>query len=287
MNRHMNVDDARKPVLTLLPARELEFTASPEPPPVYAITGRSRTAPDFAKSLSLSLVLHLIGIAAIPLLSSTFLVKRPCPMVIDFTVSYCPPAASSRKVDREPPAAREKKVSLPSPPVAAAKQPPRPVPQPARVTEKLPATGPAVSETTAASDKPAAGAEKGAVASGVTEGNVAGNTPRLSAAAGRGEAPSAETAKQRYLKEHFIYIRDLVARKLVYPVMARKMGWEGKAVVAFMVMEDGQVGNVRLMESSGVPLLDRSALETIRRTAPFPRPPVRAEIVLPVTFRLM
>lgn len=287
MIRNAKENDARNAGFPPRPVMGGRLSAPPEPPPVYAAAGRMRTRRDLAKSLGISLMVHLMGIAAIPLIASTFVVKRPCPMVIDFTVSSCPPAASSRKVDREPPAAREKKVSLPSPPVAAAKQPPRPVPQPARVTEKLPPTGPAVSEMSAASDKPAAGAEKGAAASGVTEGSVAGNTPRLSATAGRGEAPSAETAKQRYLKEHFIYIRDLVARKLVYPVMARKMGWEGKAVVAFMVMEDGQVGNVRLMESSGVPLLDRSALETIRRTAPFPRPPVRAEIVLPVTFRLM
>lgn len=107
------------------------------------------------------------------------------------------------------------------------------------------------------------------------------------AASGGGESGPAESAKQRYLREHFSYIRELVAKKIVYPAIARKMGWGGKAVVAFTVTEDGSADNIRLVQSSGVPILDKSALETVRRASPFPRPPVRAEIVIPVLFRLL
>ena len=99
--------------------------------------------------------------------------------------------------------------------------------------------------------------------------------------------PSPEKAQQRYLKEHFLYIRDMITQRLVYPPMARKMNWSGKVVVAFTVAEDGSVHGIRVAESSGFPILDRNAMETVRNTAPFPKPPVRAEIVVPINFRMM
>jgi protein TonB len=101
------------------------------------------------------------------------------------------------------------------------------------------------------------------------------------------DRPTPEKAQQRYLKEHFAYIRDLITKQLAYPPMARKMHWSGKVVVAFIVAEDGTVHNVRVLETSGFPILDRSATETVQNVAPFPKPPVRAEIVVPVHFKMM
>ncbi|GAC1469402.1 MAG: TonB family protein [Desulfuromonadaceae bacterium] len=99
--------------------------------------------------------------------------------------------------------------------------------------------------------------------------------------------PSPEKAQQRYLKEHFAYIRELITKQLVYPPMARKMNWSGKVVVAFTIAEDGTVHAIRVVETSGFPILDKSAVETVRSVAPFPKPPVRAEIFVPINFRLM
>ena len=101
------------------------------------------------------------------------------------------------------------------------------------------------------------------------------------------ERSAPEKAQQRYLKEHFAYIRDLITKQLVYPPMARKMRWSGKVVVAFVIAEDGSVHAIRVVETSGFPILDKSALETVRSVAPFPKPPVRAEIVVPINFKMM
>ena len=98
---------------------------------------------------------------------------------------------------------------------------------------------------------------------------------------------SPEKAQQRYLKEHFTYIRDLITKQLVYPPMARKMRWSGKVIVAFTIAEDGTVHGIRVAETSGFPILDKSALETVRSVAPFPKPPVRAEIMVPINFSMM
>jgi protein TonB len=101
------------------------------------------------------------------------------------------------------------------------------------------------------------------------------------------ERATPEKAQQRYLKEHFAYIRDLIAHRLSYPPMARKMRWSGKVLVAFIIAEDGTVHNIRVLETSGFPILDKGATETVRNVAPFPKPPVRAELVVPITFRMM
>ncbi|GFO61907.1 hypothetical protein GMST_42320 [Geomonas silvestris] len=101
-------------------------------------------------------------------------------------------------------------------------------------------------------------------------------------------APAAhrETAQQHYVKEHFAYIRDLVTRRLAYPPLARRMNWSGKTVVSFVIQEDGSISTLKVVESSRHAILDQSALDTVRAVAPFPKPPVRAEIVLPVHFAL-
>ena len=90
------------------------------------------------------------------------------------------------------------------------------------------------------------------------------------------ERPTPEKVQQRYLKEHFTYIRDLITSHLAYPPLARRMRWSGKVVVAFVIAEDGTVHNLRVVDSSGFPILDRCATETVRNVAPFPKPPVRA-----------
>ena len=68
--------------------------------------------------------------------------------------------------------------------------------------------------------------------------------------------------------------------------MARKMGWCGQVKIAFVVCEDGGVNDVRVVESSGFSLLDRNAVETVKNVAPFPTPPIKAEIRMAITYRL-
>ena len=96
----------------------------------------------------------------------------------------------------------------------------------------------------------------------------------------------AEVSRATYLKEHFVYIRDRITGSISYPHMARKMGWCGQVKIAFVVCEDGGVNDVRVVESSGFNLLDRNAVETVKNVAPFPCPPVKAEIRMAITYRL-
>lgn len=99
-------------------------------------------------------------------------------------------------------------------------------------------------------------------------------------------AVDREKRRQRYLKEHFTYIRDMVMQRLVYPLQARRMGWGGRVTVSFVVSEDGSARNIAVRESSGYQILDNCAMDTVRKVAPFPKPPAPAEITIPVQFRL-
>jgi len=56
--------------------------------------------------------------------------------------------------------------------------------------------------------------------------------------------------------------------------------------VAFVILENGSVETLRVIKSSGHDLLDESVVKTVRALQPFPRPPTRAEVVVPIAFGL-
>jgi protein TonB len=92
--------------------------------------------------------------------------------------------------------------------------------------------------------------------------------------------------KIRYLRANFIYIRDMIQKKVVYPTIARKRGWEGKVTVSFVIFSDGLTKNLRVMKSSSVEVLDRSAMEAVKDASPFPKPPAEAQIIIPIVYKL-
>jgi protein TonB len=153
------------------------------------------------------------------------------------------------------------------------------------------------------SDSPETGADTASVSNGLPQragggeggpgtGGGAGFGPGSGGGAGSGHGwgvgngRGLADARMQYLKEHFTYIRDLIMKHLAYPHMARKMGWKGKVVIAFVIRENGTVENTRLVRSSGYEVLDTNTLKTVNDAQPFPKPPVKAEIVIPIVYRL-
>ena len=251
------------------------------------------------KTFIFSLLLHLVivgsavSFAEIPLPPSK-------PVLIDFTVENARIAdheASKPDSGGAPPPPRV----APAPKVKTAKAQPAPTvpksllepvatPVPLEISaEAVPvaapviaapvqAIPPAIAHTVTASSMYG----NGRVGSGT--GTVSGSGTAASDSVSQGE--SAETLRMRYLKEHFAYIRDLVAGNLKFPGLARRMGWSGKLAVEFVVRQDGTADTVRILKSSGVPLLDSDARDTVMRSAPFPKPPVSARLVLPIEYIL-
>ncbi len=96
----------------------------------------------------------------------------------------------------------------------------------------------------------------------------------------------AERAKKGYLKQHFTAIRENIMKMISYPIVARRMGWTGTVKISFVVCEDGSARDIKVLHGSGFEMLDRNAVETIRKCSPYPKPPVMAEIIMPITYRL-
>jgi protein TonB len=89
----------------------------------------------------------------------------------------------------------------------------------------------------------------------------------------------------------FRFQRQLLAhieRYRRYPDAARRDGLQGTVLVVFAMRRDGSLVQVGVKSSSGRPVLDREALETLRRAQPLPPIPAdmpeQLTILLPVAF---
>jgi len=222
------------------------------------------------KGAGASLLLHLfVGAAVIVALSGP---PKSAPQVIDLTL--LPPAG----IDRRPvphtfaaaePARNPGTSVLPEPPSLSASPT---VANPPDVTAPANPSDPAAkrSAPVAGSPYPPAAAP---VPTGQGPVDAAAGSPRGASGAG---SPAAD----------FAWIRDAIQRAIAYPATARRMGWEGQAVVAFHLLPDGSVRDVRVVQGSGHAALDRGAIDAVRNASPFPRSPVEAEVITPVLYRL-
>jgi len=237
---------------------------------------------DQVKWYATSLVVHLGLLALILALAANAVTCSP-PISIDFTFSTCPVSDQPPENPKQQAAAQQQPVAAQNPePVQheQARSEPQPIPVISQNSNPQPPAAPTPSAP------PASSAVTGTVTS-LSSSTPAPSTVTLPRSAQSGEEGVAlAKAQQRYLKEHFTYIRDLIIQRLTYPQLARRMGWSGRVVLAFVVAEDGSVCSIHVKESSGYPVLDNSAIQTVKNVAPFPRPPVVAEIVMPVLFRL-
>lgn len=75
-----------------------------------------------------------------------------------------------------------------------------------------------------------------------------------------------------------------------YPRTARRRGYEGIVVLKVEILSDGRVGEVRTKRSSGHPVLDRSALKTVKKWKFIPakrgEKPIRVWAEIPIKFQL-
>lgn len=97
----------------------------------------------------------------------------------------------------------------------------------------------------------------------------------------------AVSADEEYRRANFGAIRDSILANLRYPMLARRRGWSGQVEIAFKITPDGSVSELRIVASSGFPVLDDQAIAAIRHSAPFtPAPRIAAILVMPVNFQL-
>jgi TonB family protein len=90
---------------------------------------------------------------------------------------------------------------------------------------------------------------------------------------------------------YYDLIRQQLIRNTIYPLKAKLEAKEGLAYLSFVLKRDGTVSEIMVLNSSGEPLLDEAAMNSIRNASPFPPFPenlVEQEIKLnvPISFEL-
>jgi protein TonB len=111
-----------------------------------------------------------------------------------------------------------------------------------------------------------------------------------SAAAATGEkGGAARQAGNAAVSNYPGKVRSKLSRAIRYPAEAKRQRLRGVAHVSFTVTSGGGVASVSLTKSTGSPILDQAALDTVRRAAPFPAIPAGSgrnswAFTIPVTF---
>ena len=82
-----------------------------------------------------------------------------------------------------------------------------------------------------------------------------------------------------------------LARHFRYPRLAQRRGWEGTVVLRVRILPDGRLARVRIEQSSGLRLLDRSARNSLARIGRLSQFAGRVggdgmDLRIPVTYRL-
>lgn len=114
-----------------------------------------------------------------------------------------------------------------------------------------------------------------------------------SIAKSRGQKRSADRANLKKMRGS--YMRALVPevnKSYYYPAIARRLGQEGRVLVAIRIDSRGEVVGVKLHRSSGHTILDKAAIDALRRLGKLPAPPaplVRSgtlKIIVPMHYNL-
>jgi protein TonB len=85
----------------------------------------------------------------------------------------------------------------------------------------------------------------------------------------RPSAGEAKAAARRYLRR----LRRLLERSKRYPALARRNGIQGRVRLSFVILPDGTITSIRIVRSSGTPLLDRAARAALGRVSGRLKPP--------------
>lgn len=112
--------------------------------------------------------------------------------------------------------------------------------------------------------------------------------------------PVAETVKtpeyspveaDNALGEYGNLLGRALAKHKQYPRIARTRGWQGNVLLDLKLDGYGKVLSATIRQSSGYEVLDKQALDMVRKASPFPAPPEALRnrtfnITVPVSFKL-
>ena len=233
----------------------------------------SRTLAQTALACAASLALHAVLLGGLAWLYRSSLREARLPLDIQIASVYLAPG------------------TLHAPPPTAAGAAPLPTAGPSRPapSTRIDAPRPAPVEAAAlpmpslASAQEPAGVAADTAPAAAVRGEPVEPVPRTTA-----RDPSPVPAASAAVEWR---VQDWLAQHRQYPRAARRSGAEGTVWVRFVLDRRGALRGSEVMTSSGHDVLDRAALELLRRASPFPALPPdltldEIELVLPIEYDL-
>jgi protein TonB len=125
-----------------------------------------------------------------------------------------------------------------------------------------------------------------------TTDSVAAGTPVDSRAPSAAVAASSPEHSRQEADRHLRNsILELVASNLKYPPLARRKGWQGIVILELHIEADGRISRLHVNETSGYPVLDRAAVESLQLASVTQAGQwldgEAVDIVVPVEYRLV
>jgi len=99
---------------------------------------------------------------------------------------------------------------------------------------------------------------------------------------------SKSIQRKNFVETNFAIIRNKVLANLIYPHIAKKMGFQGTTTIELQIDSLGNLLHVKLTKSSGKKLLDKAAISAglkLKNTK-LPRPKNNTKVVLPIIFKI-
>jgi periplasmic protein TonB len=167
--------------------------------------------------------------------------------------------------------------------------PPHPQPITDQTLAQQPASPPPVAAATAAQQQPDKhlAARQRIDPPAAVRSPAQNNTPRPAQTTRHASSPTHEQQEQHLRSS----VMDLITRKLTYPAIARRKGWQGVVRLELHIEPDGLISGLHIDATSGYTVLDEAALQSLQ-LANIPDAARwlhgnAVNIVVPVEFRLI
>ncbi|PMP63658.1 MAG: energy transducer TonB [Sulfurihydrogenibium sp.] len=92
-----------------------------------------------------------------------------------------------------------------------------------------------------------------------------------------------------YLKELIRYLNQQAREKDLYPPLAKRLKIEGQVIVRVTINEDGTIdeNSIKIVERSGYNVLDKGAIEILKKLQPYKKPPKKITVEIPIVFQII
>ena len=95
-----------------------------------------------------------------------------------------------------------------------------------------------------------------------------------------------ESLQSQYVNMHLATIAQLLQENLYYPRRARKRGIEGEVIVKFTLQKDAEVTEIKILSSQS-DILSRGARKTLQNlSGEFPKPDEALTLTVPISYSL-